>query len=120
MPARPVFYTTGRGSRQHTGTRTIELRHRTAKIALADPIVAMVIEALRSLGKQSAAPILAISRLKRSLTDAEKQRLAEQLHLAPGWMRPILRSVARSKGRPGGAYTLARAWGHIQGLPDGI
>jgi len=96
VPARPVFYTTGRASRQHAGTRTIELRHRTAKLAHADPTVAMVIEALRSLGKRNAASIPVMRELKRSLTDAEKQRLAEQLHLAPGWMRPILRSVALS------------------------
>jgi Family of unknown function (DUF6088) len=96
VPARPVFFTTGRGSRQHVGTRAIELRHRSAKIARCDSIVAMVIEALGSLGKQNAASISAIYRLKRSLTDAEKQRLANQLHFAPSWIRPILRSVVLS------------------------
>lgn len=96
VPARPVFYTTGRASRQRAGTRTIELRHRTAKIAQADQTVAMVIEALRSLGKRGAASKRVVQRLEQTLTDEQKQRLAEQLYLAPGWMQPILRSVALS------------------------
>jgi len=96
VQARPVFYTTGRASRQRAGTRTIELRHRTAKLANADPTVATVIESLRSLGKRSATLPPIADRLSRSLTAEQKQRLAEQLHLAPGWMQPILRSVALS------------------------
>jgi hypothetical protein len=96
VPARPVFYTTGRASRRVAGTQRYELRHRTRRLAQADTNVAAIIEALRSLGKSRASDRAVVSQLQRSLSDSDKARLRKQVHLAPGWMQPILRSIATS------------------------
>jgi hypothetical protein len=96
VPARPIFYTTGRGGRRKIGNSTIEFRHRSPRLASADSVVATVIEALRLLGKRRAQSDAALSRLGRVLDNEQKRQIAKQSHLAPGWMQPILRSVASS------------------------
>lgn len=96
VPGRPVFYTTGRGSRRTVGTQRYELRHRTPRLAKADPHVAAIIEALRTLGKSRANDRSVVHQLQRSLSDSDKLRLRQQAYLAPGWMQPILRSIATS------------------------
>jgi len=96
VPGRAIFYTTGRASRRTTGTQRYELRHRTARLAKADPDVAAIIEALRTLGKSRANDRRVVQKLQRSLSASDKERLRRQAHLAPGWMQPILRSIATS------------------------
>lgn len=96
VPGRPVFYTTGRASRRTAGTQRYELRHRSARLAQADPNVAAIIEALRTLGKSRANDRSVVRQMQRSLSDSDKERLRRQAHLAPGWMQPILRSIATS------------------------
>ncbi len=96
VPGRPVFYTTGRASRRTAGTQRYELRHRTPRLAKADKQVAEIIEALRTLGKARANDRSVVRQLQRSLSDSEKARLRQQAYLAPGWMQPILRSIATS------------------------
>ena len=96
VPGRPVFYTTGRSSRRTAGTQQYELRHRTPRLAKADPRVAAIIEALRTLGKSRANDRSVVRQLQRSLSDSDKARLRQQVYLAPGWMQPILRSIATS------------------------
>jgi hypothetical protein len=96
VPARAVFYTTGTPVRRKLGNRTLELRHRSLRMAAAASIVAAVIEALRTLGKKEAASAQVRKHLRRILTREQKKTLAEQLHLAPEWMRRILRSVLSS------------------------
>jgi hypothetical protein len=96
VPGRPVFYTTGRTSRRIAGTQRYELRHRTPRLAQADPKVAAIIEALRTLGKSRAKDPSVVRQLQRSLSDSDKARLRAQAHLGPGWMQPILRSIATS------------------------
>jgi hypothetical protein len=93
---RAVFYTTGRSGRRKLGNRTIELRQRSSRLAGADAIVATVIEALRILGKEAAASDDVRAHLYRSLNVEQKEQLHRQLHLAPEWMRSILRSVVSS------------------------
>jgi hypothetical protein len=93
---RAVFYTTGRSGRRKLGNRTIELRQRSSRLAGADAIVATVIEALRILGKEAAASDDVRTHLYRSLNVEQKEQLHRQLHLAPEWMRSILRSVVSS------------------------
>lgn len=96
VPGRPVFYTTGRASSRVAGKQRYELRHRTPRLAKADPQVAAVIEALRTLGKSRVNDRSVIRQLQRALSDSDKGRLRAQAHLAPGWMQPILRSIATS------------------------
>ncbi len=96
VPGRPIFYTTGRASRRTTGTQRYELRHRSARLANADPDIAAIIEALRTLGKSRANDRSVVQKLQRSLSASDKERLRRQAHLAPGWMQPILRSIATS------------------------
>jgi hypothetical protein len=93
---RAVFYTTGRSRRRKVGNRTIELRHRSPRLAGADAIVATVIEALRTLGKEAAASDDVRAHLRRSLNAEQKEQIHRQLHLAPEWIRSILRSIVSS------------------------
>ena len=93
---RPVFYTTGRSCRRKVGNRTIELRHRGPRLARADAVMAMVIEALRTLGRAEAASEQVQRQLRHVLTAKQKKQILAQLYMAPGWMHPILRSVTSS------------------------
>ena len=92
--ARPVFFTTGRSTRRKLGNRTIELRQRIPRAATADPVVAQVIEALRSIGKHEAKSDAVTRHLREIFNDEHKAAISKQLHLAPEWMRPILRKIA--------------------------
>jgi hypothetical protein len=96
VAGRAVFYTTGRGGRRKLGNRTIEMRHRSPKLAGVQAVVATVIEALRSLGPVDAASEIVYQRLARTLSAADKKHLEAALHLAPEWMRPVLRRVTSS------------------------
>lgn len=96
VPGRAVFYTTGRAGRRKVGNRTIEFRHRSPRLAGADAIVATVIEALRTLGKDAAVSDEVSEHLHRSLNAEQKERILQQLHFAPEWMRSILRRAASS------------------------
>jgi hypothetical protein len=93
--------------RRTTRTQSYELRHRTARLAKADPDVAAIIEALRTLGKSRATDRGVIKKLQCSLSASDKERLRRQAHLAPGWMQPILRSIATSN-----QYFVTRALGY--------
>ncbi|MHB8178056.1 MAG: hypothetical protein ACYDA5_04245 [Vulcanimicrobiaceae bacterium] len=51
------------------------------------------IEALRSLGKERAKSEKTVAHLRALFNAEQRARIAEQLHLAPGWMWPILRRI---------------------------
>jgi len=93
VAARPVFFTTGRSTRRKLGDRTIELRQRIPRAATADPVVAQAIEALRSIGKDEAKSDSVTRHLRETFNDEQKLAISKQLHLAPEWMRPILRKI---------------------------
>jgi hypothetical protein len=91
--AKPVFLTTGRARRRRVGKFDVELRPRTPRRAAEDPLLAQTIEALRFLGKERANSEKTVAHLRTVFNDEQRARIAEQLHLAPAWMWPILRRV---------------------------
>ncbi len=92
--AKPIFLTTGRARRRCVGNVTVELRSRSPRRAAEDPVLAHTIEALRFIGKEQAASDKTIQHLRRIFNEDQRARIAEQLHLAPAWMWPILRRIA--------------------------
>lgn len=91
--AKPIFLTTGRARRRRVGKLDVVLRPRAPRRAAEDAVLAQTIEALRFLGKEQAKSEKTAAHLRTIFNDEQRKRIAEQIHLAPAWMWPILRRV---------------------------
>lgn len=60
---------------------------------LSGSITGLVVQALRSLGRESIDRDFVVSQLTRRLSDTEKEQLSRDMELVPVWMRPILQQV---------------------------
>ncbi|MCC7142245.1 MAG: hypothetical protein IT349_09110 [Candidatus Eisenbacteria bacterium] len=93
VPARVVFLTDGPSRTVRIGPMVIQLRRTTPRnMAAAGRLSALVIQALRHLGKANVTEER-IAHLKRSLPAAERGKLVRDIKLAPAWMHPILREL---------------------------
>lgn len=95
VPSKVVFLTDGPSRLVHIGPMTIQLRRTTPRnMAAAGRLAGLVIQAFRYLGKDHVTPER-IAHLKRTLPAEKRHELARDLTLAPSWMHPILRDLAR-------------------------
>jgi Family of unknown function (DUF6088) len=95
VPAKAVFLTDGESRTVRIGPMTIQLRHTTPKnMATAGRLSGLLIQALRYLGHQHVTPSR-IAHLKRTLEQEQRRTLLKDLKLAPVWMHPILRELAK-------------------------
>jgi DNA-binding transcriptional ArsR family regulator len=93
VPAKSVFRTNGgKARRVKVGNQTIELRP-AAPGQFPDSEAGAVIQALRFLGEGNVTEAI-IERLRRELTDKQKEALRQEWMTAPGWMHPILQEVS--------------------------
>ena len=65
-------------------------------MATAGRLSGLLIQALRELGKEHITPER-VAHLKRTLPADERRRLLKDLRLAPAWMHPIFRELAREE-----------------------
>lgn len=95
VPMKVVFLTDGPSRLVRIGKTTIELRRTTPKnMAGAGHLSGLVIQAFRYLGKDHLTAER-ITHLRRTLPTAKRRTLIKDLSLAPAWMHPILRELAR-------------------------
>lgn len=95
VPMKVVFLTDGPSRLVRVGPMTIQLRRTTPRnMAAAGRLSGLVIQAFRHLGKNHITPER-IAHLKRSLPAPKRHELARDLSLAPSWMHPVLRELAK-------------------------
>ena len=97
VPAKAVFLTDGPTRSVTVGPTTIQLRRTTARsMEAAGRLSGLLIQALRSLGKDHVTPAR-IAHLKKTLPAAQRRALLKDLRLAPVWMHPVFRELAGAK-----------------------
>jgi hypothetical protein len=97
VPAKAVFLTEGPSRTVKIGPTTIHLRRTTARnMAAAGRLSGLLIQALRELGKDHVTQTR-IRQLKRTLPAEKRRELLKDLRLAPAWMHPIFRELAKEE-----------------------
>ncbi len=97
VPARVVFLTDGKPRKLRIGRQTIELRRASPRMmAAAGRMTGLVIAGLRHIGKAHVSPAR-VAHLRKLLSPADRRRLLEDIPLAPAWMHPYFRSIAKEK-----------------------
>lgn len=97
VPAKAVFLTDGPSRTVKIGRQEIQLRRTTPRnMAAAGRLTGLLTQALRHLGQKHITPAR-LAHLKRTLPAKERQRLLQDLSLAPAWMHPIFRELAGMK-----------------------
>jgi hypothetical protein len=94
VPAKPIYLTDGRTRQVQVGNTIFTVRHATPKdLPLGSPASALVIQALRFLGKD-AVGAETVSRLRRRLSPGERRKLLEDARYATEWIAAVARQIA--------------------------
>lgn len=97
VPAKVVFLTDGASRTVKAGKLTIQLRQTTPRnMATAGRLSGLLIQALKSLGKEHVTPGH-LTRLKERIPLKERKTLLRDLKLAPVWMHPLFRDLAEDQ-----------------------
>ncbi len=100
VPAQVVLLTDGISRTVQAGPMKITFKRTTPRqMAAAGRLSGLLIQAFKSLGAQHITPAR-LARLRQALPAEERAKLLADLALAPAWMRPLLREVARTDDRP--------------------
>ncbi|MHC5538621.1 DUF6088 family protein [Singulisphaera rosea] len=95
VPARAEFLTDGPSRTVQVGKTTIRLRRTTPRnMATAGKLSGLVIQALRALGETHITSEK-IDHLRRTIPPEKRRELLEDIAVAPAWMHPYLRQVAK-------------------------
>src|SRR5579864_6213784 len=95
VPAKAVFLTDGPSRTVKIGPTTIQLRRTTPRnMEAAGRLSGLLMQALRELGKEHVTPERR-EHLKRTLAADKRRELIKDLRLAPAWMHPIFRELAK-------------------------
>jgi hypothetical protein len=95
VPAKIVFFTDGPNRKVQLGKQTIVLKRTTPRnMATAGRISGLVIQALRYL-KQGNVDSTVLAKLKRRLSDDDKNTLMNDIRYAPAWIGDIFRKIQR-------------------------
>jgi hypothetical protein len=96
VPAKAVFFTDGPSRTVKIGRQEIQLRHTTPRnMAAAGRLSGLLMQAFRHLG-QAHITAQRMAHLKRTLPAKERKQLIKDLPLAPTWMHPFFRELAKS------------------------
>ncbi len=97
VPAKVVYLTDGNSRKLKVRNLSIELRQASARrLATAGRISGTVAEALRYLRKAQVDDEV-VEKLRRRLSELDKQRLLKDIKLVPAWIGEIFRSLAHEK-----------------------
>lgn len=95
VPARVVFLTDGKPRKIRYGRQLIELRRASPRMmAAAGRMTGLVVAGLRYIGKEKVTPER-VCHLRQLLSSEDRCRLADDILLAPAWMHPHFRAIAR-------------------------
>jgi hypothetical protein len=101
VSARVVLLTDGVSRIVRAGPMWIVLRRTSPRnMAAANRLSGLVIQAFKSLGREHVTPAR-LAHLRRTVPAPERARLARDLDLAPAWMRPMLRDLAKDASGSG-------------------
>lgn len=93
VPAKIIFLTDGFSRKVVVGKQEIILKKTTPKnMAASGRISGLVIQALRYLGKANVDPEV-INKLKKRLSQKDKDQLLKDIACAPGWIGRIFRKI---------------------------
>jgi hypothetical protein len=100
VPARVLLLTDSLSRTVQAGPMRITLKRTTPRqMAAAGRLSGLLIQAFKSIGAQHLSP-LHIENLRTSLPAVQRAKLADDIALAPVWMRPWLLAVARNDNAP--------------------
>ena len=95
VPAKAMFLTDGPNRTVKIGPMIIQLRRTTARnMAAAGRLSGLLIQALREVGKEHVTPERR-AHLKRTLPAKKPRELLKDIRIAPAWMHPIFRELAK-------------------------
>ena len=95
VPARVVFLTDGKPRKIRFGRQVIELRRAMpSMMAAAGRTTGLVIAGLRFIGKANISSDR-VAHLRKLLSTKDRRRLLKDILLAPAWMHPYFRSIAK-------------------------
>ena len=93
VPAKIVYLTDGRSRTIRFGTQTIRFQQTSPKELLSDRKIAMVVQALRFLGKEAVTDDV-IQKVRQILSPAERRRLLKEARYASTWLPDVVRKIA--------------------------
>lgn len=97
VPAKIVMLTDGATRTVHAGPMQITLKRTSPRnMAGANRLIGLVIQAFRNIGPQHITP-QRLDRLRKTLPLSERAMLLADLDLAPAWMHPMIRGLARDE-----------------------
>jgi len=97
VPAKAVFLTDGLSRTVKIGRQEIQLRHTTPRnMAAAGRLSGLLMQAFRYLGREHITP-KRMTHLKRTLPADDRKQLIKDLPLAPTWMHPLFRELAKTE-----------------------
>lgn len=100
VPAQVVLLTDGISRTVQAGPMKISFKRTTPRqMAAAGRLSGLLIQAFKSLGAPHVTPTR-VQRLRQTLPAEERAKVLQDLALAPAWMRPLLREVARTDEAP--------------------
>ena len=100
VPAQVVLLTDGISRTVQAGPMKISFKRTTPRqMAAAGRLSGLLIQAFKSLGAPHITPTR-LQRLRQTLPAEERAKVLQDLALAPAWMRPLLREVARTDDTP--------------------
>lgn len=95
VPAQVLLLTDGISRTVEAGPMKISFKRTTPRqMAAAGRLSGLLIQAFKSLGAPHITPTR-LQRLRQNLPAEERTKVLQDLALAPAWMRPLLREVAR-------------------------
>ena len=93
VAAKFVFLTDGHSRTVNIGKRGITLKKTTPKnMATAGRISGLAIQALRYLGQENVDDVV-VNKLKRKLSDSDKNQLIKDSRFAPVWIGEIFKQL---------------------------
>ena len=97
VPGKLIYQTQGRSRKFTVAGQEVKLRHRSVReMAMSAKPTGLVVSALRSLGKQHVTTHR-LEKLRNDFSAKDRRVLLKELPLAPVWMHPFLRFLAKEK-----------------------
>ena len=95
VPAEAIYVTDGHSRTLKIDGRTVQFRHAGPQVMWwAGRPAGPVVQALRWLGRDAATDDQVISELQRRLSAEVKSDLVQNIRSLPGWVIPLVRSIA--------------------------
>jgi Family of unknown function (DUF6088) len=96
VPAKVVYLSDGPSKRIQIGKQTIQFKHaRPQAFVVDEPLPALVVQALRHLGKDHVDDAV-IKRLRKTLSVSDKRQLLKAMRFGPDWIYATAKAIAEA------------------------